>query len=177
MARVSARRRKEGATMKKLTVSMLLFAVASVPGVANATHDGSANPPIDFVRGGGFQVFPPPSGFTFGIAAKSGPAGEDPSGAITAESVGTEASFHAEVTCVIVSGNQAFVTGVFTQPPEVEGDITVFHGVDTGGPGGPPDLIRFSFPPFIFPAGPDCFLPVLAPVPVTEGNILVHDGS
>jgi hypothetical protein len=53
------------------------------------------------------------------------------------------------------------------------------EAVDNGpaGAGGSPDLLRFSFPPFITPdAGhPGCFLPVLPPVPVTQGDILVHD--
>ena len=165
--------------MRKLVLSTLVLATAAVPSVANATHDHGANPPIDFVRGGGIQVLEPPEGFSFGIAAKSGPAGEDPKGALTGENPGVGPSFHADVTCVIVTGNQGFVTGVFTQPPAAEGDITVLHVVDTGGPGGAPDLIRFSFAPSIVavPGRPGCFMPVLPPVPVTRGNILVHDGT
>ena len=165
--------------MRKLLVPTVLLALVALPGAAHATHDHGANPPIDFVRGGGFQVLSPPEGFSFGIAAKSGPAGEDPSGALTAENPAAGPSFHAEVTCVIVTGNQAFVTGVFTNPPTAEGDITVLHVIDTGGPGGPPDLIRFSFAGGIVPVAsrPGCFTSFNPPVPVTRGNIIVHDGT
>ena len=40
-------------------------------------------------------------------------------------------------------------------------------------------LLRFSFEGFIVedPQNPGCFLPVLPPVPVTQGNIVVHDST
>jgi hypothetical protein len=69
---------------------------------------------------------------------------------------------------------------VFTHPAANQGQIVVLDAVDNGNPhSGVPDLIRFSFEGAIepVPGQPNCFLPLLPPVPVTKGNLLVHDAT
>ena len=53
----------------------------------------------------------------------------------------------------------------------------VMEAVDNDPP--LPDRLRFSFAPFItaHPTLPGCFVPFLPPVPVTEGQIVIHDGQ
>ena len=105
-----------------------------------------------------------------------------PAGSLTFTDTGAGTqSLHARVTCLIVVGNEAFATGVFTHPAAIEGQIVVLDAIDNGNPddSATPDLIRFSFAGAIDPAPgqPDCFLPVLAPVPLTAGNIVVHQAT
>ncbi|HLL38596.1 MAG TPA: hypothetical protein VK357_02905 [Rubrobacteraceae bacterium] len=144
-------------------------------GVANATHSevaNSAGPPKDFAVGGGKHLFT----IKFSFSAHSGPLGEDPKGQIQLDF--GDRKIKAEVICVIVAGNEAFITGFSDELPG--NGIVVTHAVDNGEPSDPqPDLLRNSFEPFIFesPERPGCFRPVLEPVPVTEGNIVVHDGQ
>jgi hypothetical protein len=160
--------------MKKMILALaLLLALAVGTGVANAT------PPNDFAVGGGKHTDPehPGVAIPFEFSAHSGPLGEDPKGQIkVASEVGI---IKAKVTCLIVVGNEAFITG---RSDELPGGIVVTHAVDNGEPSdGTPDLLRNSFEPTIFedPANPGsgCFLPTLAPVPVTQGNIVVHDAT
>jgi hypothetical protein len=169
--------------MKKLILALtlaLLFALAVGTGVANASHSEQANstgPPKDFAVGGGKHTDPanPDVAIQFEFSANSGPLGEDPKGHI--QLFFPEGVIHAEVTCLTVEGNRAFITGVSDELP---GGIVVIEAVDNGEPSdGQPDLLRGSFQPFIFedPERPGCFLPVLPPVPVTQGNIVVHDGQ
>jgi hypothetical protein len=166
--------------MRKLAVllSCALSTVLLVSGAASA-----AGGPHDFVVGGGQHLAfgTGPGVVAFGVSAHSGPSGEDPKGSLTFTNTGEGTqSFHAKVTCLIVAGNEAFATGVLTHPDSVEGQTVVLHAVDNGNPdSATPDLIRFSFEPFIVPepGQPDCFLPVLAPVPVTKGNMVVHDAT
>jgi hypothetical protein len=105
-----------------------------------------------------------------------------PAGSLTFTDTGAGTqSLHARVTCLIVVGNEAFATGVFTHPAAIEGQIVVLDAIDNGNPddSATPDLIRFAFAGAIDPAPgqPDCFLPVLAPVPLTAGNIVVHQAT
>jgi hypothetical protein len=169
--------------MKKLILALalaLLLALAVGTGVANASHSEQANstgPPNDFAVGGGKHTDPanPDVRIQFAFSAHSGPLGEDPKGRI--QLFFPEGVVQAEVTCVIVEGNEAFITGV---SDEIAGGIVVIHAVDNGEPSdGTPDLLRGSFAPFIVESTeqPGCFLPVLEPVPVTEGNVVVHDGQ
>jgi hypothetical protein len=160
--------------MKKLILALtlaMLFALAVGIGVANAT------PPNDFAVGGGKHTDPanPGVAIPFAFSAHSGPQGEDPKGQI--QLFTDEGVIHAKVTCVIVEGNQAFITAVSDELP---GGIVVTHAVDNGEPSdGTPDLLRNSFVEAIFedPERPGCFRPVLEPVPVTQGNIVVQDAT
>lgn len=90
------------------------------------------------------------------------------------------------VSCLIVIGNQAFVTWTVKRPNSeiAAGTVIVTHLVDedaAGGIPGAPDRIRNSFLDFATqvrpPAGQrgPCYLPVLAPVAVVAGNLVVHD--
>jgi hypothetical protein len=145
--------------------------------VALATP-ASAQPPQDFVTGGGKHV----GTLTQGISALSGPAGEDPHGNVTITQAGEGLFAHGEVTCLVVIGNQAFITWVVTSTNgfgAAEGSLVVTHVVDNGNPGEStvPDLIRNSFAGAIVedPTNPGCFFPVFAPVPVEQGNYQVRD--
>jgi hypothetical protein len=85
---------------------------------------------------------------------------------------------HADVTCLMVSGTDAIATGVITQPRSSAGQIVVLEAVDNGNPQStPPDAIRFSFEGFIDQVSPDCWEPVLPPVDVVSGNVVVNDAS
>jgi hypothetical protein len=163
-----------------LTLTLaLLFALAVGTGMANASHSEQANspgPPNDFAVGGGKHTDPaaPDVAIQFAFSAHSAPLGEDPKGRI--QLFTPEGVIHAVVTCLIVDGNTALITGVSDELP---GGIVVVEAVDNGEPSnGTPDLLRGSFEPFIFedPERPGCFLPVLPPVPVIQGDIVVHDG-
>jgi hypothetical protein len=112
-----------------------------------------------------------------GVSANSGASGEDARGQFTFALKGEgDKPIHAKVTCLLVSGNGAIATGVVTQPKDLAGQIVVLEAVDNGGPGStPPDAIRFSFEGFIVQVSPDCWIPVLPPVDVLRGNVVVHD--
>jgi len=142
----------------------------------------------DFAVGGGHQL-----GFVggpcndsdplcgnFGFSAHSGPAGENPQGHLSGQSkVG--GTLRGDVVCLQVLGNQAFALLVETRTGDFipQGEQFFLHVVDNGNPvdGMPPDLMRVSFVGFFtapLPGFP-CGLPVLAPVPLGSGNIVVHD--
>jgi hypothetical protein len=158
----------------------LLFALAVGTGVVHASHSELANspgPPNDFAAGGGKHTDPvaPDVPIMFAFSAQSGPLGEAPKGRI--QLFFPEGLIQAEVPCLIVDGNTAFITGVADELP---GGIVVIEAADNGEPSDEtPDLLRGSFEPFIFedPERPGCFLPELPPVPVTQGDIVVHDGQ
>ncbi len=166
--------------MRRLMLLCAVVSAITISGAASAVAQGS---PRDFVVGGGQHLAfgTGPGVVAFGISAHSGPAGEDPHGSLTFTLTGEGMqSLHAYVTCLIVAGSEAFATGIFTHPASAEGQTVVLDAVDNGNPGSAtPDLIRFSFAGAIVPVPgqPDCFLPVLPPVPVTRGNILVHDAT
>ena len=165
--------------MARRVLAALLGVGLTVPalfsGVADATHSPGDGPPNDFVVGGGHHSVPDTQ---FTLSAHSGPLGEDAKGHLSFK-IDDGPRFIADVTCLIVVGNEAFATGVIRRPASSAGDLVVMHAVDNGNPSDPttPDLLRFSFTGSIFesPTDPGCFLPVLPPVPVTEGNIVVHD--
>ena len=162
---------------------MVWFGLASALVLFTTTGAAAQGPPHDAVTGGGQHLAfgTGPGSVAFGISAHSGPSGEDAHGSLTFTVIGEGTqSVHATVTCLIVTGNEAFATAVITHPKAIEGQVTVLDAVDNGGPSSDvPDLIRFSFEGFIVPAPgqPDCFLPVLPPVEVTKGNIVVRDAT
>jgi hypothetical protein len=113
-----------------------------------------------------------------GFSAHSGPNGENPQGHI---SVNGATLLRGDVTCLQVISNEAFIRAVETRTGDdiPQGTAFLLHVVDNGNPvnGVPPDLIRNSFDGFINPpttAFP-CGSPVLPPVPLGSGNIVVHD--
>ncbi len=142
-----------------------------------ARVSAAATPGRPFVSGGGQHLAfgTGPGIIAFGVTAHG--SGLDASGELTFTQVGTgEPAAHGFVTCLIVTGNDAIATGVLTKPPASAGQTVVMEAVDNGTPGqsSVPDRIRFSFAGFIVPSStPGCFLPILAPVPLVEGNIVV----
>ena len=154
--------------MSRLLAVLPLALLLVVAGGAGAA------PPQDFVTGGGHHSVPDTQ---FTISAHSGPSGEDPQGQLSFKIEG-QPRIKADVTCLIVTGSEAIATATFVDPQTGQDQIVVMDAVDNGEPNGAtPDLLRFSFDPFITPDvnHPGCFLPVLAPVPVTQGNIVVND--
>ena len=167
--------------MKRVVVAVFaagLILPTAFVGVAGASHSAGegGGPPNDFVVGAGHHSVPDTQ---FTLSAHSGPSGEDPKGQVSFKIEGGP-RFTADVTCVLIQDNQAIVTAVIRKPDSAAGQVIVMHAVDNGNPndGSPPDLLRFSFAGAIVesPQNPGCFLPVLPPVPVTQGNIVVHDG-
>jgi len=160
--------------MKKLLAACFaagMLVPAVLAGGADATHTASPGPSYDFVSGTGRHA----GDSAFQVSARSGPFGENPTGYLTFTIGGQR--YVAQVTCVVIQGNEAFVTGVIRDPSWAAGQIVVMHAVDNSNPNDPsnPDLLRFSFEGAIYEGQPGCFFPVLSPVPVTEGNIVVHD--
>ncbi|HYU32919.1 MAG TPA: hypothetical protein VEW48_12215 [Thermoanaerobaculia bacterium] len=166
--------------------SMAIFALTA--GIAAVSYAQGANgsSPIDFVVGGGHHSDPDTQ---FTLSVHSGPLGQNAKGQMTLK-IGDQARILVDVTCLIIDGNQAVATGLITRPASFAGQPVVMHAVDNGEPDRSltPDLLRFSFDGFISstpnfvtpPAGQDitgCLFPVLAPVPVTEGNIVVTDAQ
>ena len=156
--------------------SLLGTAAAGLLAVAVATP-ASAAPPQDAVTGGGKHLG---GTLTEGVSAHG--TGTDARGNVTITAQGEGLFGHGKVTCLLVTGNRAIITWVSSSTREggtTEGQIVVTEIVDNGNPndGAPPDLIRNSFAGAIFedPDNPGCFLPVLPPVPVEQGNYRVHD--
>jgi hypothetical protein len=165
--------------MRKLlvTIGAGLLAVAALPSASTAgAHD--------FVVGGGQHVL---GVVKEGVSAHSGPLGEDPQGHISGISVDPPPvtqpeQTNGDVICLNVVGNEAFILSVPTHGTFPEGELILTHIVDNGNPvnGESVDLIRNSFlsnggiilPEF---GGGPCGTPVFPPVPVTNGNYLVHD--
>jgi hypothetical protein len=150
-----------------------LFAVLPLALLLVMARAADAAPPQDFVTGGGHHSVPDTQ---FTISAHSGPAGEDARGQLSFKIEG-QPRIKAEVSCLVVTGNTAIATATYTDEDGAE-QVVVMEAVDNGEPSGEtPDLLRFSFAGAIVPdpANADCFLPVLAPVPVTQGNIVVKD--
>jgi hypothetical protein len=160
-------------------------AITAVMVLLLTARASSAGPPMDFVAGGGQHLAfgTGPDVVNFGITAHSGPAGENPTGAMTSQIAGEGSpAFHAEVTCLMVAANRAIATGIFTQPESARGQIVVGDFVDNST-SGTADLIRFSFDGFITevtpPSGVEgpCFVPILPPVEVIRGKIVINDAQ
>ena len=156
-----------------------VFVPSSGRGVAHAGQAVTATESV--VSGGGQQLGTCPQiTEAFAVSAHTASAAGVPAtGALTVACLGTGLLLHAHVTCLLVVGDEAVATGIIDQPPASAGQITVFDGVDQGTASHGPrrDLVRFSFEPFIVPAGqPGCYLPLLPPVAITAGNIVMHQG-
>jgi hypothetical protein len=95
--------------------------------------------------------------------------------------LGKTFTFHADVTCFTIDGNQAWLEGVITHsnaPVFPPAGTTIIWTVEDNGEGGNatgPDKASqiISFPP-----GPNCSAGVDQILrPVTSGNVQVHAGS
>jgi hypothetical protein len=152
----------------------VLAATVVASGSLAATAGASGQP---FVAGGGKQLHNGigPGSFAFGISAHG--VGADATGTVTSASPSEGFPLQIRVSCLMVFGNDAIVTGRVTMPRDLAGMVVVYEAVDNGNPvgGASPDLFRGSFEPFICPVDETgaCFAPVLAPVPIIRGNIIV----
>jgi hypothetical protein len=161
--------------------AVLIVSFAVVVSMTASVAASAVGSPNDFVTVGGQHLaFGTGPEIVFAaVSAHSGPNGEDPHGSMTFAVKGEgNKPTHADVTCLIVSGNDAIATGIVTQPKSSAGQVVVVEAVDNGGPGSsPPDAIRFSFEGAITEVSPGCFIPVLPPVDVQRGNVVVHDAA
>lgn len=152
-----------------------------------------ASSPRDFVAGGGQHLADGvgPTANVFSVSAHSvpGPAGAA-RGSVTLKVLdGGSQPIRASVTCMWMTtdwygNNAALITGTITRPAAQAGKPLVVEVVDRGNPvdGASPDLVRFSWTNGIHPAewygGPaGCYFPLLPPVPLTAGNVVVNDAS
>lgn len=151
-------------------------------GAAGATHSGGSGPPADFVQGTG-QLPEATGGGQFHFNTRSGPVGEDPRGMYYAkEGIFGLFTFTAEVKCLEVRGNVAFVGTEVARAQEGvnEGDPVVFRVEDNGEPGAGRD--RFAGAPGMNPVT-DCRNPALQAAltatsqTISQGNFTVHDAQ
>jgi hypothetical protein len=157
-----------------------MFSCAAL-GVALSASGARADPPQNSVTGGGQQAIGGPNFFS--LSAHSDANGANPNGSFSF-SGGPPGSqpWHVNVTCLLMlSSNDAVATGVVDRPATAAGQLVVAEAVDNGDPqnGQPVDLLRFSFASNggIFQISPDCYFPVFGPVPIQEGNIVVHQAA
>jgi hypothetical protein len=186
--------------MKQMLAALtlaLLLALVVVTGVASASHNDQPNPPYDFATGAGKVSTPNFFGFAvknkFSFTAHdedaSGFTPEARNGQYHAEGnvffvEGTDAPFFSQsvdvqgrVTCLRVFGNQAYFGGPIKKSsnPAFEGRFAFFDVVDNDQPPGnpaTPDQFLFEF----ILLNPICLEPISG-VPMTSGNIVVHDGQ
>jgi hypothetical protein len=105
-------------------------------------------------------------GGTIGISARSGPAGEDPSGRIAFQGL------PAQVTCLAVIGNLAAIGAEGTGP--AEGMEFMVRVRDDGAAGAADGVSANSFPGISSLC--ETFVADAATAfPIEEGNVLVHD--
>ena len=159
----------------------LLFVVTIAAGFvaagpASASH-GRAAAARDYVVGAGTLIGHP--SFGFAVNAQSGPSGEDPHGHLMIHSLGWVR--HADVTCMVVTGSQARLSGPVTFQNFEDADFPHQNAAlivvdDLGPPFG--DRVTFTtFSEDLFHMNPDtaCIFPTTAVDPF-NGNVIVHDG-
>ena len=147
-----------------------------------AAGPGAAASARDYVVGGGTLAEHP--GIGFAVNAESGPAGEDPHGHMMIHSRGVEHTpgwvRHADVTCMVVTGSQARLSGPVTFQNFEDADFPHQNAAlivvdDMGPPFG--DRVTFTtFSEDLFHVDPDtaCIFPTGAFDPF-RGNVTVHD--
>jgi hypothetical protein len=167
---------------------VLVSLVATISFVTPLPATATSNAPRDSAVGGGqhddLAGTCSPSDNTcsiVGFSAYSDANGANPQGHVShfAPKFG-EAK--GPVTCLHVSGNEAFILFENTKdfPGSPAGTLFAEHVVDNGNPAsGPPDLIRgypnASTSPALILNPATCFIPLLPPVPNVQGNFVVHD--
>jgi len=162
--------------MRRALLIFVTVATALVAaGPATASH-GRAALGGDYVVGGGTLTAHP--GFGFAVNAESGPAGEDPHGHMVIHSPGWVRL--ADVTCMVVSGSQARVSGPVTfQNREDAGFLHQNAALIVVDDLGPPFGERVTFTTFREDLGIDpdtsCMFATGAFDPF-HGHVTVHDG-
>jgi hypothetical protein len=165
-----------------VVLGLAVVGVGSWVGTAGASHSGGSGPAADFVQGTG-QLPATSGGGQFHFNARSGPLGEDPRGMYWAkQGILGLFTFTAEVKCLRVTGNVAYIGTEVTRAQEgvQEGDPVVFRVEDNGEPGAGRD--RFVGEPGTDPET-DCINPIhqaaltLLSQTISDGNFTVHDGQ
>jgi hypothetical protein len=150
-------------------IAVALALVAAAP--------SAAAPARDYVVGAGTLIDLPSLGFN--VHAVSGPSGEGPHGHLMVRSDGWVR--HADVTCMVVTGSQARLSGPVTFQNFEDADFphqnaAVIIVDDMGPPFG--DRVTYTtFAEDLFHIDPDtaCLFPTPAFDPF-RGNVIVHDG-
>jgi hypothetical protein len=164
-----------------VAIGLAAIGFGSWASAAGATHSGGSGPSADFVQGTARlpETF---GGGQFHFNARSGPDGEDPRGMYYAkDGIFGLFTFTAEVKCLRVVGNVAFIGTEVTRAEEgvQEGDPVVFRVEDNGEPGAGRD--RFVGGPGSDPET-DCDNTALQAVltaasqTISQGNFTVHNG-
>jgi len=171
-------RSKSTARWIALAVISTVFGAGALAGPsALAQHSSATTRPsvsVPEVLGFGHQSPADPSAKdVFGVFAVG--SGSSATGTASVY-VGSPAKFtNGNVTCVQTSGNDSIVT-VKVKIGGVK-QIEVLEVVDNSSPSdsGNPDLVRFSFDPFITPTNdPKCWLPQLPPEAIRSGDVRVN---
>jgi hypothetical protein len=160
---------------RALLIAVTVATALVAAGPATASH-GRAAPARDYVVGAG--TLPSHPSFGFAVNAESGPTGEDPHGHLMIHSLGWVR--HADVTCMVVTGSQARISGPVTFQNFEDADFlhqnTALIVVDDMPP---PMRDRVTFTTFREALGVDpdtaCQFPTEAIDPF-HGNVIVHDG-
>ena len=157
--------------MRTLRASIMTLALSLVLASASARADGV----VHFASVGGHDQ--DPAGHTdanFSLVANQFSDGTS-KGEYTDQFGQGQGGFHAEVNCVFVQDNEAWVSGIITSGTFAGVDLTglpvITHVQDNGkSANDPPDAISFSF--IGNPATCDT-TPPLALFPMTDGQVTV----
>jgi hypothetical protein len=167
---------RRGTREKERSLRRLLPLMAAVALLIASPRPAAAQVSAhDWVAGEGTH-----SDLTQYINAESGPSGENPRGFVAIVQDGRLYGY-GTVRCLIVQGNTAYVTWVATTSGgTITPGTTVVTEVvdnDASGTSATPDRIRNSFHPFIqsVSSRPGCFIPVLSPVPIVDGDYIVQN--
>jgi len=154
--------------MKKFTLPALLCA-ALLPGAALAL------PPVDQATGSG-HITLNGENRTFSFTAKTDIDGTS-SGEAQLQARQADNRLHMNIDCLVVSGNQATMSGTVTQStdPAFENSDFLFAVEDNGeGKKAPPDRLSLVFL-FGTGSGVNCQNTAIAPdTDIERGNIQVH---
>ena len=165
-----------------MVLGLAAIGLGAWTGAAGASHSTGNGPSADFVQGTA-RLPETSGGGQFHFNARSGPGGEDPRGMYYAkEGIGGLFTFTAEVKCLRVVGNEAFIGTEVTRAKEgaQEGNAVVFRVEDNGEPGAGAD--RFVGTPGLDPET-DCNNPAFQAIliatsqTISQGNFTVHDGQ
>ena len=177
--------------MKKLLAALSLALLVgllalAMSGVAGATHNNKTDvPPQDFTTGAGkFSTGGVEQKFAFSAhdadALSATPEARNGHYVVEARAPLPGAPLvevKGEVDCLRVLGNRAFFGGPIEKSsnPALEGQFAFFDVVDNDqapANGAAPDQFRFE----LLRGTPVCFGPISG-LPITQGNITVHDGQ
>src|SRR5205823_5400585 len=119
------------------------------------------------------QAVGKPKKALFGVFAKG--SGNQAAGTMTFYAGSPLKLVTATNSCLVINGNDAIVTGSAVIDNQTQ--TVVAELVDNTSPSDPsnPDLLRFSFAPFITPDPdhPGCYLSTLPPIAIKAGDLSI----